>query len=78
MHGENLQNPARERRAGAMRWFRTGQVNSTKFSTGTYKLYSTAVLYVCIRAGTKFSTTHELHDSNDELVYSAAGQVSVK
>jgi hypothetical protein len=28
MHEENLRNPARTRRAGVMRWFRTGQVDS--------------------------------------------------
>jgi hypothetical protein len=29
MHGENLRNPARERRAGAMREFPSGQLDST-------------------------------------------------
>jgi hypothetical protein len=29
---ENLRNPARGRRAGAMRQFRSGQLDSTKFS----------------------------------------------
>jgi hypothetical protein len=29
MHGENLRNPARDRRAGAMRQFPTGQGYST-------------------------------------------------
>ena len=29
---ENLRNPARARRAGLMRQFRSGQLNSTKFS----------------------------------------------
>jgi hypothetical protein len=28
MHGENLRNPVRARRAGAIRWFLTNQVDS--------------------------------------------------
>ena len=31
MHGENLRNPTRGGRAGGMRWFRTGQINSIFF-----------------------------------------------